>query len=167
MRAPASWRLMQADDLPAVVQIAEQVHPDYPEDATVFTERQQLYPQGCWIRQHGRDICGYLISHPAQLGSPPALNSLLHMLPASATTYYLHDIALLPAARGTNAANSILTQLCAQADQESLDNLSLIAVNQSADFWQRHHFQAASHLVPAAKLKSYDQAACYMVRPLS
>lgn len=167
IHAPASWRLMHADDLPTVVQIAAQVHPDYPEDAAIFAERQQLYPQGCWVRQHSSLICGYLISHPAQLGSPPALNSLLQALPTSATTYYLHDIALLPTARGTNAASGILKQLYSQAAQVGLDNLSLIAVNQSAGFWQRQHFQTANHLVPATKLQSYDQAACYMVRRLN
>lgn len=158
---------MRGDDLPTVVQIAEQVHPDYPEDAAVFAERQHLYPQGCWVRQHGSLVCGYLISHPAQLGSPPALNSLLHALPISATTYYLHDIALLPIARGTNAASCIMPQLCSQAALEDLDNLSLIAVNQSVHFWQHQHFQTANHLVSASKLQSYDQAACYMVRSLT
>ncbi|MGY1490472.1 GNAT family N-acetyltransferase [Methylobacillus pratensis] len=167
MQSSASWRPMQASDLPTVMQIAAQVHPGYPEDLAVFTERQQLYPQGCWIRQQASHICGYLVSHPWQLGIPPSLNSLLHALPSRATTYYLHDIALLPSARGANAAGDILAQLYAQAAHERLDNLSLIAVNRSFRFWQRQQFQSANHLVPAAKLQSYDGAASYMVRALA
>ncbi|MDR5170563.1 GNAT family N-acetyltransferase [Methylobacillus flagellatus] len=167
MQPAASWRPMHASDLPAVMRIAGQVHPGYPEDLAIFTERQQLYPQGCWVRQQASHICGYLVSHPWQLGMPPALNSMLHALPSQVTTYYLHDIALLPSSRGSNAAGDILAQLYAQAAHERLDNLSLIAVNRSFRFWQRQQFQAANHLVPAAKLQSYDSAASYMVRALA
>lgn len=167
MQPTASWRLMQAEDLPAVIDIAAQVHPDYPEDEAIFIERQRLYAQGCWVRQHGSQLCGYLISHPWELGTPPSLNSMLHALPNLASSYYLHDIALLPAARGTNATGEILAHLCAHALGAGLGNLSLIAVNQSLHFWQKQQFQPANHLVPAAKLLSYDVDACYMVRPLA
>ena len=158
---------MQASDLPAVMRIAAQVHPDYPEDEAIFVERQQLYAPGCWVRQQADELCGYLVSHPSRLGMPPALNSLLHALPSPASSYYLHDIALLPAARGANAAGEILAKLCTQAVHEGLDNLSLIAVHQSSPFWQKQQFQPANHLVPADKLHSYDTAACYMVRALT
>lgn len=163
----ASWRLMQPGDLPDVLRIAAQVHPDYPEHADVFIERQQLYPQGCWVRQHRSQLYGYLLSHPWLLGHPPALNTKLYTLPDTADSYYLHDIALLPAARGSGAANQIIAQLCSQAQTENLATLSLIAVNQSAGFWQRHAFQLANHLVPAEKLHSYSRDACYLVRTVT
>ncbi|ABE48794.1 GCN5-related N-acetyltransferase [Methylobacillus flagellatus KT] len=158
---------MQASDLPAVMHIATQVHPGYPEEFAVFFERHRLYPQGCWIWEQAGAICGYLLSHPWYLDAPPELNCMLQTLPSQATTYYLHDIALMPVARGFKATDSILARLCAQATHEQLDTLSLIAVNQSAAFWQRHHFQTTNHLVPAAKLQSYDHSACYMVRQLA
>ncbi|MCB5191332.1 GNAT family N-acetyltransferase [Methylobacillus arboreus] len=167
MHATASWRPMQSGDLPAIMQIAAQVHPGYPEDPDVFAERQQIYPQGCWVRQRGNRLGGYLISHPWLLGKPPALNSMLCTLPGNPSTYYLHDIALLPEARGSNAASQILSQLCTQAECAGLNTLSLIAVNHSSAFWQRQQFQHANHLVSAEKLQSYDRAACYMVRPLA
>lgn len=167
MQPKASWRLMQASDLPTVIQIAAQVHPGYPEDEAIFIERQRLYPQGCWVRQHAGQLCGYLISHPWELDTPPSLNSMLHALPNLASSYYLHDIALLPTARGTNATGEILAHLYAHALGAGLCNLSLIAVNQSSHFWQKQRFQPANHLVPAAKLISYDVDACYMVRTLT
>lgn len=158
---------MQPGDLPDVLRIAAQVHPDYPEHADVFIERQQLYSQGCWVRQHGTHLYGYLLSHPWLLGHPPALNTKLHTLPDKADSYYLHDIALLPAARGSGAASQIIAQLCSQALAENLTTLSLVAVNQSTDFWQRHAFQPANHLVPAGKLHSYSRDACYLVRTVT
>ncbi len=43
------WRAMTPGDLPAVLAIADVVHPDYPEDAAIFAERLALYPAGCRV----------------------------------------------------------------------------------------------------------------------
>lgn len=160
---------MTSSDLPALLAIADVVHPSYPEDAAVFEERLALFPQGCWVLEHhpykGR-LIGYIISHPWTYAAPPALNSLLGMIPAPPTTYYIHDIALLPEARGTGAANSIVRLLIELAETLKLPNLSLVAVNNSVAFWQRHGFVLTA--VPAldAKLRTYDEAARFMVRAI-
>ncbi len=115
--------------------------------------------------QAGRPI-GYIISHPWNYAAPPALNSQLGTLPTPPTTYYIHDIALLPEARGTGAANAIIAQLTKQAEKLHLPNLSLVAVNDSVAFWQRHGFVLTAIPALDAKLKSYDEAARFMVRAI-
>jgi len=45
---------MTEADLPAALAIAEVVHPNYPEDPAVFTERLALYPRGCLVLVQGR-----------------------------------------------------------------------------------------------------------------
>lgn len=170
----AHWRAMQAADLPQVALIAAQVHPAYPEHPAVFAERLQLYPSGCWVWQQADALAGYLFSHPWHAMQPPALDSLLQALPGidgltkSASTYYLHDIALLPLARGQQATPRILPLLAQLARELGLDNLSLVAVNQSLAFWQGLGFSP----LPAepglsAKLESYGPGTHYLQCALS
>ena len=87
---------MSGVDLPAVLAIADEVHPAFPEDAEVFVERLRLYAAGCLVFSTGEGIAGYTVSHPWRAMDPPALNSRLGELPDHPETYYIHDIALLP-----------------------------------------------------------------------
>jgi GNAT superfamily N-acetyltransferase len=146
--------------------IADVVHPTYPEDAAVFEERLTLFPSGCWVLELGAQPIGYIVSHPWTYGAPPALNSLLGALPVPPSTYYIHDIALLPEARGTGAATAIVAQLIDLAKSLGLPNLSLVAVNNSVGFWQRHGFALTAIPMLDAKLRSYDDAARFMTRAI-
>ena len=157
---------MTPSDLAAVSGIAARVHPDYPEDDAVFAERLALYPAGCFVLANGGETLGYLISHPWHFGQPPALNALLGTLPAPATTYYIHDLALLPAARGSGAAAAIVTTLIRHAAEQQHQNISLVAVNNSVQFWQRQGFGVLDDATLTTKLMSYDAQARYLLRVL-
>lgn len=147
---------MQDTDLQTVCDIAEVVHPSHPEDATVFAERLALYPHGCHVLEDEAGVLdGYAVSHPWHDAGPPALNSLLQRLPPAPTAYYIHDIALLPAARGSGAAEAIVTALIDHARQRGLSGVALVAVNGSEAFWQKHGFQLARNEGIAAKVRSY------------
>lgn len=93
------WRPMVGADLDRVVDVAERVHPDHPEDEAVFEERLALFAAGCAVLSDDHRILGYRIAHPWMLDEPPDLNSLLARLPATPDTLFLHDLALLPEAR--------------------------------------------------------------------
>jgi len=160
------WRSMTAADLPAVMQVAAQVHPGYPEDEAVFAERLRLAPQGCRCLGGGDGLAGYVVSHPWHPGQPPALNSLLGAVPADAADWYIHDLALRPQARGSGAASRIVEQLTDLAARAGCARLSLVAVNASVGFWEHHGFRAVHDAALARKLASYDDAARYMVRHL-
>ncbi|MCG6207054.1 GNAT family N-acetyltransferase [Rhodopseudomonas sp. HC1] len=163
------WRAMSAADLDAVNAVAAAVHVDYPEDAAVFAERLALHPQGCYVLSDIADgdaeIAGYLISHPWNLRQPPALNALLGALPSPASTYYIHDIALLPVARGSGAAAAILAPLMRHAATIA-DNISLVAVGGTVQFWSKQGLARIADPALDAKLRSYDAEACYMMRSL-
>jgi len=158
------WRAMTAADLDRVAAIAAAVHPAFPEDAAVFAERLKLYPAGCLMLDGAGGPAAYCLSHPWQAGDPPALNMRLGALPARPSTYYLHDIALMPLARGSGAATAAVIRLMALAKAERLPTLSLVAVNGSGGFWRRHGFHAAADDALAARLASYDATATYMER---
>ena len=157
---------MTATDLPAVNAMAALIHPDYPEDAAVFAERLQVYPQGCRVLEYSGTLKAYVISHPWLDRAPPALNALLSELPVRPTTYYLHDIALMPEVRSSGAATQAVAALIEQARYEQLPSLSLIAVNGSAGFWQRLGFEAVEDQASAEKLRSYGDDAQFMMRRL-
>jgi GNAT superfamily N-acetyltransferase len=157
---------MTATDLPAVSALAALIHPGYPEDAAVFAERLRLYAPGCRVLERGGALIAYVLSHPWMDRAPPALNALLGELPARPTTYYLHDLALMPEVRGSGAAVEVVTALAEQARTERLPSLTLIAVNGSAGFWRRQGFEAVPDGSLREKLRSYGDDAQFMMRRL-
>ena len=162
--AAGQWRAATSLDVPRMIAVAEQVHAAYPEDEAVFAERLRLYPAGCRVLAIDGKVVGYIISHPWRLGEPPLLNARLGVLPAKPDTYYLHDIALLSEARGAGAGSVIVSALAEQARTEGLPTLSLVAVHNTVEFWQRLGFAVVEEPALAAKLASYDRAARFMVR---
>lgn len=160
------WRPMIAADLPEVMAIAAGVHPDYPEEPGVFAERLRLFSQGCLVFGAAEGLLGYLVSHPWDRAAPPALNSLLGALPARAGCFYIHDLALVPAARGSGAGSAAVTTAADLALRSGLPCLALVAVAGSSGFWQRHGFRERHVPALAARLASYDDAALYLERPV-
>jgi len=161
------WRPMTAQDLAQVQILADRIHADHPEDAQVFAERLRLYPQGCLTLEEDDRLTGYALTHPWHYGMPPALNSLLREIPSDATTYYVHDVALLPEARGKGYAAQAGERLVRHARNAGFSNLSLVAVNNSQAFWERLGFRAASVPGLEAKLLTYGPDAVLMVRGLA
>ena len=161
-----AWRAMTTYDLPAVVSIAATVHPGFYESPEVLAERQRLYRNGCYLLEIGERPAGYVLSHPWREGRPPALNALLEAIPEDAGTYYLHDLALLPVARRIGAASRIVGALTKHASARGFPTMSLIAVNGSQGFWERHGFAVAETPAIATKLQSYEDGARLMVKLL-
>ncbi|RXT20072.1 GNAT family N-acetyltransferase [Bosea sp. Tri-39] len=157
---------MAPADLPAVLAVAAEVHPDYPEGEAVYAERLALYPAGCLVLAGGEGVGGYVLSHPWRLGQVPVLDSLLGALPDQADAYYIHDLALLPGARGGGAASACVNRLASHARASGFARMALVAVGNSAGFWRLHGFHEAHDEALARKLASYDDAARYMVRDL-
>ena len=161
------WRPMTTGDLAAVEAIAAIVHPGFFERPEIFAECLRLYPQGARLLARGETALGYELSHPWRDQAVPALDSLLGELPAGAQNYYLHDLALLPEARGTGAAGRLVAELIAHATKAGFFRMSLVAVNSSQDFWRRQGFSALDIPELRQKLASYEADAAFMVRPLA
>lgn len=152
---------MLSTDLPTVKAISDAVHGGYTEDEAIYAERLKLHSSGCRIfEQHGEPL-GYCIAHPWRHERPPALNSLLGRIPADADIYYLHDIALLPAARGTGAGKAAIAEVIAQAMAGGYGMIRLVAVNGAATFW------ASQGFMPLPELPhGYGAESCAMQRSL-
>ena len=157
------WRPMRESDLSTVAAIAAAVHPSYPEGLTVFAERLALFPTGCWVCPGG-----YGIAHPAMMGRPPALNSLLGALPSHPDCLYWHDIAILPQQRGHRSGNALLAELRYQAAIAKLPRIALVAIGGTLSYWQGQGFSpwTGGDDALAKKLASYDVDAAYLVSEL-
>lgn len=134
------WRAMDAADLAAVVEISDAVHGRFTEPAAVYRERLACYPHGCFVLERDGAVVGYLVSHPWTRGSSPELGRPIGAIPPAADTYYLHDIALLPSARGTGAGRSALTlvERCARAG--GFGDITLTAVGGADRYWATQGF---------------------------
>ncbi|MBJ6126221.1 GNAT family N-acetyltransferase [Microvirga splendida] len=161
------WRPMTPQDLGEVQALADRIHVSHPEDPEVLAERQSLYPQGCFVLTEAERAIGYALTHPWRFAEPPPLNRLLGAVPSPATTYYIHDVALLPDARGKGYAAQITDRLVAHAREAGFSNLSLVAVNKSQVFWEKAGFRVIAIPGLGAKLASYGPDAVLMVRDVT
>ena len=161
-----TWRPMIGGDLPAVKTLADIIHPAFPESEAVFANRHALHPGGCEVLDGDDGLKGYVLSHPWQDRSPPLLDAVLAPV-ASPSTYYIHDLALLPETRGSGAGTAIVGILAARAYALGLPNMTLVAVNNSVHFWQRQGFTVTSDPALTAKLASYGDQARFMTKDLS
>lgn len=163
---PLHWRLMEAGDLASVSAVAKEVHPEFPEDDAVFLNRLALHGNGSYVLEKGSIIIGYAITHPWKSFDIPALNTVLSALPEQPDTYYIHDIALLGAARGSGAAGKVIAILAGHAVESGFNTMSLVAVNGSSGFWEKQGFEVADQPNLEPKLKTYSDDACFMLRQL-
>jgi GNAT superfamily N-acetyltransferase len=154
-----SWRPLQPSDLPQVDEIAARVHPDLPEDPSVLAEKLRLYPEGCFAFAAGERLNGYLFSHPWR--GVPKLNTKLVVIPVDADAYYIHDLALLPGARGLQAGSQIIQQLAETKRSEGFPRMALVAVYNSVPFWTRLGFKLTDRIITG-----YGTKAHYMLREL-
>ncbi len=167
MKLPGiAWRAMTGYDVDAVAKIAAVVHPDLFETPEVLAERQRLYHFGAYLLEVNERPAGYVLSHPWALGTLPRLNTLLGELPPAPDTYYIHDLALLPVARRVGAASYITHALAKHARAHGFPTMSLVAVNGSVAFWEKHEFSVADIPELFPKLLSYESEARLMVRQL-
>lgn len=146
---------MVAADLPGVLALADRLHPHHPESMAVFAERLALAPDGCRVLASGGALLGYAVAHPWTGLAPPPLDALLGALPARPGAWHIHDVALLPAARGAGHVAALLAA--------PLPRLTLVAVDGTGGYWARHGF-ADAPCSDAAALASYGEGARFMAR---
>ena len=157
---------MSGYDLAAVSAIASKVHSGFFEADAILAEKHTLYRNGCYILDVAEKPAGYVLSHPFTLGSLPALDKLLGALPPEPDTFYIHDLALLPVARGVKAAGKIVAALTKHAEAMGFPTMSLVAVNGSVPFWEKQGFVVEECAGLAEKLAGYEAGARYMVKKL-
>ena len=162
-----AWRKLSLNDMENLVRVANIIHPDLPESIEVFSERVKLFPEGCLalVANYGgrEELCGYVISHPIIRRRPPPLNSLLGEISPAADQYYIHDLAIMPNARGLGLAQVCMDEISTIAARFS--TTCLVSVYGSASFWGRFGFApGGTDYVLEQKLRDYGDDAIYLER---
>lgn len=160
------WEPLEPIDLPSVSTIADLVHLQLPERPDVFKEKLELFPQGCKKLIFEGKIAGYGLSHPWVLNSIPPLDTFLSKLPDHPDCFYIHDVAIVPDARGKNAADSFVKYLITLAARSGIGSISLVSVYMTTGFWKRFGFRVIKDIKLKDKLKPYGDTAKYMVLQL-
>lgn len=160
------WRVMDSADLEQVLDIAGIVHPGFHEDDAILANKLALFGEGCFVLEVDADVVGYVFSHPWIFGDVPKLNTQIAALPLAPDTYFIHDLALLPALRGFGMAGAMVSRSVDMAREAGMASLSLCAVSGSAEFWQRQGFVVSEASNPSALLASYGKDVHFMQRAL-
>lgn len=155
---------MKQADLPAVAALAEEAHPQFPEEPTVFAEKQRLFEPFCFSLEFERAFAGYCIAHPWMRDKVPVLNRLLGAAPQSPDCLFIHDVAVAPAARGKGATVALMERLTAAGQSCGLNAITLVALYGSNQMWSRYGFHTAE--IEKSEIKSYGPSAIYMLKSL-
>lgn len=162
--AKPSWRPLFPENIGRVSEIADEIHADLPERQEVLEEKIRLYPSGCWKRlSPSGKIVGYGIAHAWTLHIIPPLDAFLGALPQSPDCLYVHDVALLPEARGRNAGLDYMNILKKAAAQSGILNLACVSVYGADRLWSRMGFQCVNGKSINEKIAGYGSSAKYMI----
>ena len=164
LSAAGHWRPATRADLAGIVAIAAEVHPDLPERSTVLDEKRLLFSQGCFCFDNDGAVLGYALAHPWTLYGIPPLDRFLGAIPPDADCLYLHDVALLDAARGKGAARALIHRLDGVAGQARLPALALTSVKGTRPLWEALGFAPVSD--KRLNVDSYGGSAVYMIKRL-
>ena len=163
----ATWRPARPDDVARIARLSNSIHTLFPEREAVFADKIRLSPAGCHVLEADGEIVGYILSHPWRRHSPAALDSLLGELPADADCWYIHDLGMGAAARGTGAATEIAGRIIRAAESEGFPVVALVAVAGADGYWRKLGFREVVTDGLAAKLREYGADAVYMELPLA
>jgi len=172
-------RPMMATDLAAILDVQAQCYGSaLLEGLDALASRLTLSSATCWVAEMGNKpdrLGGYLFTHPWSESSLPPLDSVLERHretpPAQTTvTWFVHDMAVAPAGRGSGLAIRLYKAALAEAVRAGLRRSRLIAVQSAGDWWRRLGYVpvgtelTAAH---AAKLERYGADAVIMERSLA
>jgi ribosomal protein S18 acetylase RimI-like enzyme len=160
---------MHADDMPAVLRIQAACYTAIvPESRQSLEAKLRAAPDTCLVAAAPNDaipddIAGYLVAMPWRRGAPPELDAPDCRLPQQPDCLYLHDLAVAPAARGSGAAGALVAAFMQRLHAYGLAHASLIAIQASQPFWQRHGFGVvALDAARQAGLAAYGEDIAYM-----
>ena len=162
----AVWRDALLGDAEMISAIEHRVHTLPPERIEVFREKIALFGAGCRVLTMGGRVVGYGIAHPWRFDDVPPPDRLLGAIPTDATCLFLHDVAMLPEARGSGASGAFVDHAAKVAAQEGLASLALVSVYGTDGLWQRHGFVLSPSAATCRQLGRYGDTALYMVRQL-
>lgn len=161
---------MTAAHIDEVVQIqAEAFTPDLRETPEVFANRIARFGEFFRVAYQNGRMVGYVVAFPWKFGDAPVNNQKFPEDLPEPDCFFIHDIALLPGARGGGIARALLEDAYQTAHALGFDAASLVAVGQSGTYWDRVGFVPFARVTEAKRayiLAIYGPGARLMARPI-
>ncbi|WP_395008102.1 GNAT family N-acetyltransferase [Undibacterium sp.] len=139
-----------------------------PESRASLCAKLVASPASCFVAVVGEDVVAYLIALPWLSQAPPALHAPACEVPAYPDCIYLHDLSVLPAARGTGIAGLLIAHFFVYCRQSGMTKATLVAVQSSAIFWRGFGFNKLElDLGLTKKLATYGHGAEFLMCDIS
>jgi hypothetical protein len=156
------WLPLSASDIESVDKIAAAIHPGLAERPEIMAEKINLFPMGCRkLVLHGV-MMGYALAHPWTLFSAPALDEFIVSIPKGANCVHIHDIAVLPEARGRRCIEDYVALVRTLAAELNAPKLACVSVYDTEALWARYGFEVDARGPARGALAAYGPTARYM-----
>ena len=143
-------RLLTPADTPAAARLQEAVYqPLYHEPQAVLESRLAVAAPFCWGAFEDEVLLAYILSHPWPAASPPPIGVMLAAPPEAAGNWFVHDLAISPAARGMGLGRALVGSAAGAALASGIGKGDLVAVQGAWSFWERLGYAPPDEL-PAA-----------------
>jgi GNAT superfamily N-acetyltransferase len=132
---------MTLEDIEDVSKVQKETFTqDLCELHSVLLNRFETFGQYFHVAKNGEELIGYMIAFPWKSGETPVNNQNFPKMIPTPDCFFIHDITLLPAARGTGLARSMIEKACETGRLLGFKTISLVAVAQSGNYWDKNNF---------------------------
>lgn len=162
-------RPMRPDDIDDLLHIQRQCYPPMmQEKRDVLASRIASSGTTSRLALLGSVPIAYLFSYPSVLSKVTPLDAAF-VVAAMPDTFYMHDLAVSPQAKGRGVGKALIRDAFAMARRMQLAQLALVAVQGAHAYWQTHGFSPVPQLSEAMDLTlaGYPGDAQYMVCSLA
>jgi ribosomal protein S18 acetylase RimI-like enzyme len=142
---------------------------DLCEALDVFQNRIERFGQYYKVAIIDDSVVGYMICFPWTLGDTPINNEKFPENIPQPNCFYIHDITLLPQARGTGLAKAMIEESYKMARELGFSQVELVSVSQSGNYWDKVGFEAYADITEkkrASILKVYGEGARLMIKEI-
>ena len=134
-------RTIQSKDWPNIDRVQRACFPASAiESVEALRSIAVAAPEMCAVAEEQNELLGYMLAHPWIPDDLPPLDVPLPGFPSDAKWLFIHDLALLPSARGSGLAGGMVRRLLAIADELGMAGASLLSVQGTAGFWAQFGF---------------------------
>lgn len=163
-------RALKENELPYLIEVQKKTFTsDLCESLAVFKNRFDRFGQFFRVATIDDQIVGYIICFPYELGEIPKNNAPFEANLKRPDCFYIHDVTLIPEARGQGLAQLLIESAFNQAKDLGFTKVSLVSVGQSGNYWDKLGFikypQTTQEILQKLH-SSYDEKSRLMVKDI-
>ncbi|HLU34882.1 MAG TPA: GNAT family N-acetyltransferase [Thermomicrobiales bacterium] len=162
-------RRLSTKDLADVARIQRECYSGhFIESVESFAAKLSAHADFSFVAESGGVAVGYVVAFPWTFGEVPELGGLDYTPAPDTDSLYLHDLAVIPAARRSGAADRLFDAVLGAARSAGLERIFLVAIGTASRYWRRHGFEVVEvDEMLERRLEGYGAGATYMARAVA